>query len=185
MKNIQFIVEYRNIAEGIFLLILACLALINDIRYYKIPNKLNFTFIVIGVFFGLLCGELKEHMLGMLLPLVLFPLFMFRMMGAGDIKLFCALGAVTGFPHIVSIVAYSILFNGVIAFVLMIVRKNFRSFKKIFDWFKISLMSGMIMDYRAFDENKKSIFRYAYGIMFGCLYYIITDLILGGRYALL
>ena len=189
MKNIQFIVDLiinsKNLIQGVLVLTLALLALINDIKSYKIPNKLNLSFIIMGFIFNLIIGNIKNSFYGMLFPLILFPFFMARMMGAGDIKLFCALGMITGLPYIISIICYSVLFNGVIAVILLIVRKEKKGFVKLFYWIKVCIYTKDIVEYQTLDSSNKSIFRYAIGITLGCIYYIITDLVMGGTYALL
>lgn len=185
MKSIQFIADNQNVVKSILLLVLAASALKNDIKSYKIPNKLNAMFVVLGLGLWLIIGNVKASAIGLIFPMILFPLFAFRMIGAGDIKLFCAIGAIVGFPHIISVMAYSIIFNGLIAVVLMFYRESYSGFKKMFFWFKHSILFGTFMEYQSLDKNNKSIFRYAYGITLGCVYYIVTDLILGGCYALL
>jgi prepilin peptidase CpaA len=174
----------RYIVEGCLLVALIIPALINDIKHYKIPNKLNLCFLIAGIAFNLWTGDIRSALIGIVLPFVLFPLFALRMMGAGDIKLFCAIGAIVGFPHIVSIMAYSIVFNGVIALILMVARKNCDGFKRLWQWCKFTAVCGQVVEYQSLDSKQKNIFRYAYGITLGCCYYIVTTLVLGGRYAL-
>ena len=52
--------------------------------------------------------------------LVLGWLFLFRMLGAGDIKLFCVMGSVLGPGTILRCIAYSFLIGAVISAALMI-----------------------------------------------------------------
>lgn len=188
MRNLQYIVNlfvnYQSLLRAILVLILALIALKTDIKSYKIPNKLNLIFIVFGLILNLIIGNIKLSLIGMLFPMILFPLFICRMMGAGDIKLFCALGSIVCFPHIVKIMAYSIIFNGIIAIIFMLVRKNYGGFIRLWNWFKYMLTGGMFMVYQSLDKNNKNIFRYAYGIVLGCIYYLVTDFILEGAYAL-
>jgi prepilin peptidase CpaA len=189
MKNIQYIAEgitlYRSVVEAILLIALTSFALFNDIKYYKIPNKLNFCFLVIGLLFNAITGCIGGSLIGMFVPFVLFPLFALRMMGAGDIKLFCAIGAIVGYPHIINAIVYAVIANGLIALVIMLIRKNTDGFKRLWQWCTFTVITGQVVEYQAMDKNSKNIFRYACGIMVGCLYYIVTTLILGGSYALL
>lgn len=58
---------------------------------------------------------------GACLPvLILGWLFLFRMLGAGDIKLFCVMGSVLGAGNILRCIAYSFLIGAVISAALMI-----------------------------------------------------------------
>ena len=189
MKNIESGVELlysgKEYIRAAIVFILALAALINDIKHFKIPNKLNLTFIIIGFFFNIWTGSVGNSFLGMLAPMILFPFFMARLMGAGDIKLFCAIGSITGVPYIFSIICYSVLFNGVIALILLIVRKEKGGFKRLLLWIGNSVRARKILPYQKLDPGSKNIFRYAIGIALGCFYYIITDVFMGGAYALL
>jgi prepilin peptidase CpaA len=189
MQSIRYVIEgidsIKTYVEGCLLVALILPALINDIKHYKIPNKLNLLFLIAGVLFNLLNGCISSGLIGIVFPFILFPFFVLRMMGAGDIKLFCAIGAIVGFPHILDIMAYSILFNGAIAVILMLARKDFGGYKRLWQWCKLTFVCGRVFEYQTMDNKQKNIFRYAYGITLGCFYYIVTTLILGGRYALL
>ena len=189
MKNIQYIVDFFygnvNYVKAALVFTLALTAAFNDIKYYKIPNKLNLTFVILGFMFNMLVGEIKSSFIGLMFPMILFPFFMARMMGAGDIKLFCAIGSIAGFPDIISIVCYCVLANGLIALVILLVRREKNGLKRLFYWFKNCLYTKKLVKYQVMDKNSKSIYRYAIGIAIGCIYYIVTDLIMGGTYALL
>lgn len=185
MKNIQFIVNYKIYIEAFLVLSLSLCALYTDIKSFKIPNKLNLIFIIFGLAYNLVIGNIKLAVIGLLLPMVMFPLFAAGMIGAGDVKLFCALGAISAFPNIIRIMAYSIFMNGIIAVFLLIFRRQFSVFKKLFNWIKYCIMSCTVMKYQVLNSKNKSSFRYAYGITVGCVYYVVTSLLLGGAYALL
>ncbi|MBQ7264497.1 MAG: prepilin peptidase [Firmicutes bacterium] len=189
MKYIEFIADFltkqKSCITSLLLILLTIAAVYNDIKSYKIPNKLNFTFAFIGLAYNCVTGSFQGAIYGMLFPMLLYPLFMARMMGAGDIKLFCAIGSIVGIPDIIKILCYSILANGLIALLLLAVRKQGMKFRNIFNWFKTCFAIGKIVEYQSLESKNKGIFRYAIGIMFGVIYYIITDIILGGKYALL
>lgn len=189
MKNIQFIVDnlfnYREYIKSILVIAISIAALVNDLKYFKIPNKLNLTFIVAGLLLNACLGNVKLALAGMAFPMILFPLFAVRMMGAGDIKLFCAVGAIVGFPNIVSIICYSVIFNGIIAVLLLIFRKEKGGFAHIVEWLKCCFFNSRIVKYQSLDKKNRNIFRYAYGIFLGCICYVIADLVLGGWNVLL
>lgn len=185
MKSIPYIVDYAPLIKGLLLAVLMVFALKNDIKNYRIPNKLNLLFLLAGLVLNIVIGSVKSSFGGIVFPLILFPLFALRMMGAGDIKLFCAMGAIVGFPQIINIMAYSIVFNGVIAVFLIFIRKECNGFARLWQYLRYIFITGKLTEYQTLDRDNKNIFRYAYGIALGCAYYIVTSLILGGSYALL
>ncbi len=81
-------------------LVLTAGAVWMDLRHAKIEN--GWTAFWLTLYLILRClssgpGWWRSALTGFFLPfLLLFPLFLFRMMGAGDIKLLMALGAVLG-----------------------------------------------------------------------------------------
>lgn len=116
--------------RDIFLLAVTGAAAIWDIRKGKIPN------ILIAVGTGIACWyQITESGVagfwrflgGSTLPLLLLAvLFYFRMLGAGDIKLFCAIGGFLGIEGLLSCMAASFLMGAVISLVLLIRRRNFK-----------------------------------------------------------
>lgn len=102
-------------------------AVLWDIRTGKIPNFL----IAAGV--GLACWfQLREAGMpgfwrflgGSTLPLLLMAaLFYFRMLGAGDIKLFCVIGGFMGIRRLLVCMAVSFLMGASISLVLLIRRR--------------------------------------------------------------
>ncbi|MBV9356309.1 MAG: prepilin peptidase [Chloroflexi bacterium] len=101
----------------------ASVALITDVRYRRIPNWLTGGSLVLG--FGLngaLGGlhGLAMTLFGACLGLsVLFPFYLLRVMGAGDVKLLAGLGALVGPRALVSVVIFSALAGGVIAAIML------------------------------------------------------------------
>lgn len=185
MKSIPYIVDYAPAIRAVLLAVLTILALKSDIKSYRIPNKLNLVFLIMGLVLNAALGSIRSTVVGLVFPLILFPLFALRMMGAGDIKLFCAMGAIVGFPQIINIMAYSIVFNGIIAVFLIFIRKECNGFTRLWQYLRYIFITGKLTEYQTLDRDNKNIFRYAYGIALGCAYYIVTSLILGGSYALL
>ena len=63
---------------------------------------------------------------GITVPFALsYALYLFRMIGAGDVKLFMALGAVAGFPGNVRIMMWSVICGGIISVCIMWRRTGF------------------------------------------------------------
>ena len=108
------------------MLLTAATAMCMDLAAGKVGNQLILISAAAGLLWRLTCGGPKaaaEGLAGMLTAfIVLFILFVFRMLGAGDIKLFCALGTVLGPSGILRCIAFSLFFGAVIAIPLMIIR---------------------------------------------------------------
>lgn len=114
----------------LFLFAVTAAAAVWDIRKGKVPNIL----IAVGV--GIACWfQLAESGMpgfwrflgGSTLPLLLLAvLFYFRMLGAGDIKLFCVIGGFLGVKKLLSCMAVSFLMGAVISLILLIRRRILR-----------------------------------------------------------
>jgi prepilin peptidase CpaA len=103
--------------------VVATVALVNDARYRRIPNWLTGGSVLLGlVVHGVTGGGLglAVSVFGTCLGFsVLFPFYLLRVMGAGDVKLLAGLGALVG-PHVlVSIVIFGALAGGVIAALIL------------------------------------------------------------------
>ncbi|HTW91246.1 MAG TPA: A24 family peptidase [bacterium] len=125
------------IAVDVFALLLLVLCAYWDIRYRKIPNWATLPSIVLG--FGMSCmfhgwGGTKASGLGFLFGFAsLLVLFVLGWMGGGDVKLMAAVGALKGYPFVVSALFYSLIVALVIGIVLLIWnRKAWRTFKSLF-----------------------------------------------------
>jgi prepilin peptidase CpaA len=90
-----------------------------DLVTYKIPNKLTYTAMVIGLIAQVcILGRSGLWMgpAGLLLGGAIFLLlYVLRAMGAGDVKLMAALGAFVGPRAVVEIALYSAIAGGVMA----------------------------------------------------------------------
>jgi prepilin peptidase CpaA len=101
----------------------ASLAAVLDVRWRRIPNWLTLTALVAGLLIqvlragpdGILVG-LGGAALGMG---VLLPFYMIHTVGAGDVKLLGALGALVGPQALVSIAIYGALVGGAISIVML------------------------------------------------------------------
>lgn len=106
----------------------AGLSLCMDLKSGKIPNGL----IVCGWCMGLLYHLLKWNWIGVLtfigeagFPLIVWGIFYyFRMIGAGDVKLFSVLGAFLGISLCGRLMLSSVFLGGIIAAGLLVVRGN-------------------------------------------------------------
>jgi len=119
-----------NTVKYIELAVLTVLALLSDIKTYRIKNVIVLPFILIGLATNCLqegFGGAVHYLFAALLPLLLLIiLYMARMLGAGDIKLFSAVGAIMGVRFVLYCMAYSFLSGGIIALALILLRKNWK-----------------------------------------------------------
>jgi prepilin peptidase CpaA len=111
------------------LITLIIMAFITDIKKQIIPNKLT----AIGSLAGLLCNFMDKGFNGLLFSLAglisgfgaLLLLFIFKAIGAGDVKLFTAVGALAGTEFVINSVMYSLIYAGFIGLVILLARKEF------------------------------------------------------------
>lgn len=102
----------------------ASIAVCMDIYREKVSN--GFICIICWVGLGLRQMGISETgviqgILGCIVPLVLlFPLFLGRMLGAGDIKLLASLGMLMGFPAILFCLGWALIFGAALSFAILI-----------------------------------------------------------------
>lgn len=163
------------IIKYIEVVILIVLALISDIRTYKVKNELILFFVIIGTTTNILLegiNGLKFSLCGMITPIIiLFILYALRMLGAGDIKLFSAVGTVMGAGFVINAMAYSFIFGGIIALGVMFVNKNGRQrLKYLRQYIKACFLSFSLLPYTDLsNKNDGAKFRFTYAIACGVL----------------
>jgi prepilin peptidase CpaA len=102
-------------------------AFYTDHRKGKIPNVLSAGGLLAGVLlqYGMHGPEaLLESVIGMaagFFPLLL--LYLFGALGAGDVKLFAAIGSIMGSAYVLDCMMYSILFAGIIGLFILAAKK--------------------------------------------------------------
>src|SRR5260370_4979096 len=108
-------------AQIALLIPLAIVIAYYDVRYRRIPNPFVLATFISGVAMNAILGGfpgIAASLLGCLLGFVLmFMLHIFGAMGAGDVKLFAAIGAVTGAHLILPTFLLVILIGGLLAFI--------------------------------------------------------------------
>ena len=95
-----------------------------DVRYRRIPNKLVFATLVAGISLNLVFRGwhgLASSLEGMLVAFVMmFLLHIVGTMGAGDVKLFAAVGSIVGISSVLQTLLIVALMGGLIAIGKMI-----------------------------------------------------------------
>lgn len=102
----------------LLLLAVVIFAAITDIRSRRIPNYLTLAGVLLGLGVNAWLGSWSGLVYGLkgmgLALLIYFPLFALRGMGAGDVKLMAAVGAVSGAGNWFSIFLLTAVIGGVI-----------------------------------------------------------------------
>jgi len=110
-------------ANHAILLLLVAISGFFDLKERKIPNKVTFAGILIGILFNLITGGwmgLLQSILGMFAGLAIFFLpFVMGGMGAGDVKLMGAIGALMGWRFSMMTALYSALVGGFMVLVYL------------------------------------------------------------------
>lgn len=107
-----------------------------DARERKIPNKITFTGILIGLILNTVVGGwlgLLQSIIGMFAGFAIFFIpFVMGGMGAGDVKLLGAIGALMGWKFSLMTALYSTLIGGIMVFIYLLYTGNLRdNLKKI------------------------------------------------------
>lgn len=139
------------------LLCLVLLAVASDMRTKKIKNGLNFFFIFFGLVLNVYMtgfSGLIDSLAGIAAPLaLLITLYAMGMLGAGDIKLFAAIGSITGLDFILATMVLSFLIGGFICLVLLIAKGYGRQRSEVFKtYLKTCLLSIKIHDYKEYSS---------------------------------
>ena len=109
-------------------------ATVLDIHTGKIPNR----FILLSLFSGFIFQILTKgvlilpaSMLGTIFTIILlFPLFIMKGLGAGDVKLFAVIGSflsITEYQTILNLIILSLLIGGVQSIILICVHRKYQS----------------------------------------------------------
>ena len=135
----------------IIIICILILAVIFDLRTYRIPNMLMLIGILVsagGTFCEKGSGGLPEILAGIVIPIALLLLLhRFRMLGAGDIKLFTVIGGAAG-VEILHIMLYSFLAGGVLAVIHMLYHRSLVNRLQVFwKYVQTCLITGHITPY--------------------------------------
>lgn len=107
------------------LISLLAMAVTTDLKARRIPNAITLPGLLVGLSLGALeqGGLPSQALLGAGLALVAgFPLFALGALGAGDVKLFAAVGAFVGPGGLLSVLVYGGVAGGVITIVSAVKR---------------------------------------------------------------
>lgn len=113
----------------IVLVLVVMVAAVYDFRFRRIPNWLTLAGVLIGIGLNSFLYEwagLRLAGLGLGLAFVIyFPMYLLRGMGAGDVKLMAAVGAIVGWANWLGIFVLSSVIGGVCAVLLALAKGRF------------------------------------------------------------
>lgn len=120
----------RKIIEWGVALVLLGAAVCSDLRSMRVPNRLIAAGILLGVLLRL-TGSGTEDVLHIIADLVspvllLYPVYLVRGLGAGDVKLFAFVSVTVGFRLTLQIIIYSFIIGSAIGIGRWILRGQMR-----------------------------------------------------------
>ena len=134
------------------LLVIAGTAMIMDLRWMRVDNGWILCSWVLGLLYQLWTGGIRgpgRFLSGAAFPiLILGILFYFRMLGAGDIKLFSALGSIMGAEKIGICMVFSFVLGAGISLLILIFYGDFHQrIQYFFKYLKDYLSTGKVRPY--------------------------------------
>jgi prepilin peptidase CpaA len=149
-----------------------------DVRYRRIPNKLVLVTLIAGISLNLifrgwpgLISSLEGMALGFLM---MFILHLFGTMGAGDVKLFAAVGSIVGVASVLQTLLTVALIGGVLAVAKMIyARRVGRTMHGVLHFF-YGLLPGHTVPRFEVPTDGSNTLPYAIPICLGALVSVFT-----------
>jgi len=110
------------------LLIVVLAAAVYDVRYRRIPNWIA----VCGIALGLVSNSIAHGIPGLLFALagfalgfcLYFVLYLIHAMGAGDVKLMGAIGALVGWKNWIAVFVIAAIVGGIMATIIILARSR-------------------------------------------------------------
>jgi prepilin peptidase CpaA len=152
----------RNISVYLCLTVLA-IALAIDVVSGRIPRYLSIAGLVLSQIYALCStGSVTDAMYalicGIMVPVILYPLFAIGGLGAGDIKLMMMLPGFMGIQASICAIMYSFVFCAAIGTTLLIIRGNMLSrLTAVKNYITAVRSCGKLMRYEAFASPGKNV----------------------------
>ena len=157
------------------LIFILTLAAVSDLKTYTVKNSLIAAGLAAGILMNVITRGpegLWDSAAGIIIPvLILFVLFVLRMLGAADIKLFSVAGAFLGTRGALAVIVFSFLSGGIISLILMIKRDLFvKRLKYLFNYSKTLFRTGRPVPYERLDLHEGDHFmHFAVPVLMGVL----------------
>lgn len=167
--------------KALVLLISLSMSFYYDIREHKIKNFITIPAALIGCLINFMekgLSGLSFSVEGWLTPVIFLILFYYiNVMGAGDIKLFAAIGAIMGLPFVIFSFTFTVCLGSIIGLALMIKRRAllFRM-RILLNYFLFSVATRKLSPYVS-KNDLSSKFAFSVAIIPGtCLQLLLTIL---------
>lgn len=153
--------------------ILLLSAMMSDLTTYKIKNTITYSFMIVGLISNYIMEGwegIAFSLQGILLPVIcLVALYVIRIIGAGDIKLLSAVGAVMGAGFASNVMVYSFICGGIIATLLILIRRNgIERIKYLLLYVRSCFISMKLIQYADLtDEQDGSKFHFSIAVVSG------------------
>ena len=164
-----------------FLSSILIIAAVIDIRVKKIPNLITFPTMVLGpVYYGVTNGwdGLLFSLGGLALGMgIFFILYMMGGMGAGDVKLMGAVGAIVGSKGILLTALFSAIVGGVYALIVLLFNIEYLKdlIKRSYITIKSFVFTKQFIPVPAEKSLKKPTLCYGVAIAIGTFSYLILE----------
>jgi prepilin peptidase CpaA len=157
-----------------FLLIpLAVLVIYHDVRYRRIPNAFVLATLIAGLALNVAAGGISgglNSLGGCLLAFILmFILHVFGAMGAGDVKLFAAVGAVIGAQLVLPTFVVVVLTGGLLALVTTLRSGIFKTTMQRVVQILVGLLPGWQMPKFSVPADRRLTIPYGVAITIGAI----------------
>ena len=163
----------QNVALAVLFIPIAIMIIYMDVRYRRIPNKLVLLALIGGITLNTVFGGthgLVVSLGGFALAFgVMFFFHAFGTMGAGDVKLFAAIGAIHGISLVMPTLVVVALTGGVMAIFMMVYSGRAKSTMFGVLQFFYGLLPGQTVPRFDIPADRSYTLPYAVPICFGSL----------------
>lgn len=166
----------------IILLVIMSMAVITDIRFYKIPNF----YILIGTVIGFAVRFMQEGFMGILTACIsavilfsfLLPFFMIHGIGAGDIKLFCMMAVYLNQKTTFQCFFMTFIIAAIMSIVKMLwMGVFFQRIKKIYYYLQAIILTQSYREYeqKEYMKAKENIIRMSIPALMSVIILLVKD----------
>jgi prepilin peptidase CpaA len=161
-----------------YLAVVAIICIITDYRYQRIPNAITYPSMLVGLIFHFSTNGysgLYNSALGLLIgiSLLLIP-YLMGGLGAGDVKMLGAMGAIVGPQGVILILFYAAIIGGLYAIFLLLKNQDYRKqfFIKHFSMIKMFFLTRQVFSDELSIVNDGPKLCYGIAIAIGAYVYI-------------
>ncbi len=162
----------------IILILLLVLSIYSDLKFSKIRNTQVLYAVIAGFLINLYMFGMNgiiSSTLGIIVPILSLGIFFYaRLLGAGDIKLFAAIGALFGWNFVIYTMAYSFVFAGIITLFTIMDKMSLKSM--FYNFFKDLKICCFTYNISYLQSNKRHIIKLSPAIAIGAVVQLLLNL---------